>query len=351
MTSEVHEDLFNIIQNPNLKLDARILGFQSLLGLSGTSDGILKIISFKKYVPFLVKYIEETNGNEETLNLAYKCVINISTVQEGVTALLNSEDLIISLLNRICDINYKYIKDICSILSNVSRFDDILLQNDCFSDAELLNKILKAFMSKQSEIKEKYKFLALYFANLSGYPSRRKLMLENENFIEFIFQSYNTSDTNVRRIGVALSLRNLCSEQSSHVMLLEKGILPVLLLPLMGSEEYEEENMEKLPVECQYLEDTKEREILPIIRRALVQALSLLCYSRRGWEYLKDHSVYYVIRELHVWEADFDTKEAIETLVGFLLVIDYSKVNNEADELVTPSVTEILKDIPDFVIT
>ncbi|GFV77757.1 protein HGH1 homolog [Trichonephila clavipes] len=351
MTSEVHEDLLNVLQNTASRLGPRILGFEYLLGLSATYDGILEIISFKKYVPFLVKYIGETNCNKETLNLAYKCVINISTVQEGVVALLNSKDLVISLLNRICDINYIFIKEICYILSNMSRFEDILQQNDCFLDAELLDKILKVFMSNHSEVKEKFQFLALYFANMSGYPSRRKLMLENEKFIDFIFLSYNASETNVRRIGIALTLRNLCSEQSSHIMLLEKGILPVLLLPLMGSEEYEEEEMEKLPVECQYLEDTKERERLPIIRRALVQALSLLCYTKRGWEYLKEHSVYYVIRELHKWEADFDTKEAIETLVGFLLVIDYSKMSHEADELVAPSVTEILKDIPDFVVS
>ncbi|GFY58620.1 protein HGH1 homolog [Trichonephila inaurata madagascariensis] len=350
MNLETHEEFLNVLQNT--RLGPRILGFEYLLGLSATDDGILEILSFKKYVPFLVKYIGETNCNKETLSLAYKCVINISTVQEGVMALLNSKDLVISLLNRICDINYKFIKEICYILSNMSRYKEILQQNDCFLDAELLDKILKVFMSNHSEVKEKFQFLALYFANMSGYPSRRKLMLENEKFIDFLFSSYIfSSETNVRRIGIALTLRNLCSEQSSHAMLLEKGILPVLLLPLMGSEEYEEEEMEKLPLECQYLEDAKERERLPVIRRALVQALSLLCYTKRGWEYLKEHSVYYVTRELHKWEADFDTKEAIETLVGFLLVIDYSKMSHEADELVTPSVTEILKDIPDFVVS
>ncbi|GFT11192.1 protein HGH1 homolog [Nephila pilipes] len=350
MTNEVHEDLLNIIQNTKLKLDVRIQGFQYLLGISASHEGILQIISFKKYVPFLVKYILETNCAEETFNLAYRCVINISTVREGVLTLLNSKDLVIFFLLRICDIHGEHIKEICYILSNMSRFDDILLQNDCFSDAGLLDKVLKAFMTNQSEIQEKYQFLALYFANLSGYSDRRKLMFENERFLDFIFHSYNSSETNVRRIGAALTLRNLCSEQSSHIMLLEKGLLPVLLLPLMGSEEYEEEDMEKLPVECQYLEDNKEREKLPVIRRALVQALSLLCYSKRSWEYLKEHSVYCVVRELHKWEADFDTKDAIETLVGFLFVVDYSKVNCGTDELIAPSVTEILEDIPDFVV-
>ncbi|GIY35052.1 protein HGH1 homolog [Caerostris extrusa] len=154
-------------------------------------------------------------------------------------------------------------------------------------------------------------------------------------------------------MGTALTLRNICYETDLHTTLHQRDILPVLLLPLMGNDRFEDEIMEHLPIDCQYLEESKTREPDAQVRKALVQALSLLCYTEYGWNYLKDHSVYHVCRELHLWETDPSTKEAIETLVGFLLVENYSGLDpgNNEDSLVVPSVTEIVKDIPDFILT
>ncbi|KAF8787812.1 Protein HGH1 like protein [Argiope bruennichi] len=177
-------------------------------------------------------------------------------------------------------------------------------------------------------------------------------LISNEKFITSFVHHINLKDPYVRRVGIAVTLRNLCSETSVHKLLIEKDVLSVLLLPLMGPEEYEEEHMEKLPIDCQYLESSKERESVPQIRRALVQALSLLCYTEDGWNYLITHSVYFVIRDLHKWETDPTTKEAIETLVGFLLVEQYGEVNTAAggSGILTPSVTEIVNDLPDFIV-
>ena len=53
-------------------------------------------------------------------------------------------------------------------------------------------------------------------------------------------------------------------------------ILPHLLLPLAGPEEFPEDDMEKLPPDVQYLEEDKERETDPDIRRMLLEALLLV---------------------------------------------------------------------------
>lgn len=50
-------------------------------------------------------------------------------------------------------------------------------------------------------------------------------------------------------------------------------ILPSLLLPLAGPEQFEEEKMEKLPEDLQYLPDDKKREEDPDIRKMLIEAL------------------------------------------------------------------------------
>lgn len=51
-------------------------------------------------------------------------------------------------------------------------------------------------------------------------------------------------------------------------------LLPSLLLPLAGPEEFDEEDMEKLPPDLQYLEPEKTREPLPAIRANLLEAIT-----------------------------------------------------------------------------
>lgn len=51
-------------------------------------------------------------------------------------------------------------------------------------------------------------------------------------------------------------------------------LLPKLLLPLAGPEEFDEEDNDKLPIDLQYLSEDKTREEDPDIRRMLIEALT-----------------------------------------------------------------------------
>ena len=53
----------------------------------------------------------------------------------------------------------------------------------------------------------------------------------------------------------------------------EVDILPRLLLPLAGPEEFDEEDTAKLPDDLQYLGDDKTREPEPEIRKMLVESI------------------------------------------------------------------------------
>ena len=68
----------------------------------------------------------------------------------------------------------------------------------------------------------------------------------------------------------------LCCFVEHHEWLLSDHVdlLPRLLLPLAGPEEFDEEEMEKLPIDLQYLEPDKEREPDTDIRRLLVEAIN-----------------------------------------------------------------------------
>lgn len=57
-------------------------------------------------------------------------------------------------------------------------------------------------------------------------------------------------------------------------------LLPKLLLPLAGHEEFDEEDNDKLPIDLQYLGEEKTREQDPDIRKMLLEALTQVLLLR-----------------------------------------------------------------------
>jgi hypothetical protein len=67
------------------------------------------------------------------------------------------------------------------------------------------------------------------------------------------------------------------SENHDWLLSPEVDILPHLLLPLAGPEEFTDDEMDKLPLELQYLPEDKMREPDPDIRKMLLEALIQVC--------------------------------------------------------------------------
>lgn len=112
-----------------------------------------------------------------------------------------------------------------------------------------------------------------------------------------------------------------CVPTDEHSWLLgeDVDILPHLLLPLAGPEEFDDEDNSKLPVDLQWLPEDKKRENDPDIRRMLLEALEQLCATKVHREYMRDHNVYIILRELHKWEKDRQVLLACENLVDLLI--------------------------------
>lgn len=106
-----------------------------------------------------------------------------------------------------------------------------------------------------------------------------------------------------------------------HAWLLgpDVDILPHLLLPLAGPEEFDEEDNGKLPIDLQWLPEDKKRESDPDIRRMLLEALEQLCATRLHRELMRERNVYVILRELHKWEKDRQVLLACENLVDLLI--------------------------------
>lgn len=78
-------------------------------------------------------------------------------------------------------------------------------------------------------------------------------------------------------IFVCINSKNLfcfCLDKHEWLLSEDLDLLPRLLLPLAGPEQFDDEDNEKLPIDLQYLSDDKERESDTDLRLALIQALT-----------------------------------------------------------------------------
>ena len=115
-------------------------------------------------------------------------------------------------------------------------------------------------------------------------------------------------------------------------------LLPRLLLPLCGPEEFDADDMELMPEEIQFLDTSKMRESDPVIMRTLLEALLLLCSTRHGRQVLRDRKVYPVLRVLHSAQDNTEVNGVIDEIVQLLMRDEANfddAINDNAESLPT----------------
>ncbi|CAM9131962.1 unnamed protein product [Bubo scandiacus] len=158
--------------------------------------------------------------------------------------------------------------------------------------------------------------------NLSQLPEGRRGLLDRSRCsVQRLLPFTQYKDSTVHRRGVVGALRNCCFEAEDHEWLLseEVDILPFLLLPLAGPEEFPEDEMERLPLDLQYLPQDKQREEEPDIRKMLLEAIMLLTATKPGRRVVRDKGTYVILRELHRCEREPDVLAACENLIQVLI--------------------------------
>jgi hypothetical protein len=186
-----------------------------------------------------------------------------------------------------------------------------------------------------------YDYLAYAFAELAKYQAVRKYFTTPRNDDEgqiplskiYVFTEH-ASD--VRRRGVANTIKNVCFEVSAHHLLLaddDRGVLPYLLRPLMGGEEYADDENESMFDELQLLPPDKEREKEPEILTTYLDALILLTTTRMGRDIMRHRQVYPIIRDCHAAVDNEQVQEACDRLVQVIM-------RDEAPDDI-PKVTEL----------
>jgi len=128
--------------------------------------------------------------------------------------------------------------------------------------------------------------------------------------------------SDLRRRGIASTIKNACFDLPTHSSFLSPtqiNLLPYLLSPLMGPEEYPDDEMSKLPEDLQLLPPTKRRDPKVDILTTHVESILLLATARSGREVLRESGVYPVLREAHLAVESEGFREVVDRVVQVLM--------------------------------
>ena len=197
-----------------------------------------------------------------------------------------------------------------------------------------------------------FDYLSYFFADLAKFPKGRDYLTSaqehDSNIIPITkIQVFTDHASHIRRLGVASTIKNAAFRIPAHPVLTSNlspdpnlpppsigaNLLPYILLPLMGPEEYADEDTEGMLDELQLLEPDKEREKDVEIMKAHLETLLLLCTTQEGREVLRRVQVYPIVRECHLHVDDEGVREACDRVVQVIM----RKEEGDEEEEIPPN--------------
>lgn len=253
----------------------------------------------------------------------------------------------------------------CMLLANLAKSDSVTkllklkreVPRPLSTSPIAIDQLLDCFVKGASGSYNKdadYDYLCYLFADLAKHEEGRKHFLtarsegEGESTEKVIpltkLVVFTEHASEIRRRGVASTIKNVCFDIKAHEELLSEdgvNLLQYILLPLMGNEEYKDEDTDGMLDECQLLPPDKEREKQPDIICIHLETLLLLTTTPEGRKKLRDVKVYPIVRELHMQVNDENVREGCDRLVQVLMRGEEGDRNPAAD---MPKVQELEED-------
>jgi len=321
----------------------KVAALEYFLGLSNSPEGVSLIVSSNDgRVISSILVLTFADKSAPVVENCLKILINLTVDDDVSWALLNltnSADLPKRLLRVVVDRKHVFADQVCGILCNLTRSTRCSLRmaeviaeesaeegdGGCVS---MHNLVLALTTEKYNEFATLH-YLAPFISNLTQVKSVRNFVMDEKRcVIQRLLPFMNYEKSPERRGGVIGILRNCCFDVERHEWLLmgdDVDLLPRLLLPLTGPEEFDDEDNEKLPEDLQYLPEDKSREPDPDLRKMLVETIFKLCTTKKCRRYIREKNAYVIMRELHKWEKDRNVELAVMKLVDLLIGDDDGK--------------------------
>ncbi|XP_069588208.1 protein HGH1 homolog [Ranitomeya imitator] len=330
---------------PGVRADVKSQALEYVLGVSATPEGRRSLCE----LPGLVRAVLDVTSDPSPplIQDSYHILVNLTSDPCTHRFLLEIPPLLPALAERLTDPHYVYADSVCTVLCNLSREEASCRAVITALTDRGLNKLLEMICSPHYNAAAALHYLGPLMCNLTQLPEGRSFILDRSRCVlQRLLPYAHFQGSVVRRGGIVGTLRNCCFSHGDHSWLLGDDIdlLPFLLLPLAGGEEYGEDEVEVLPPDLQYLPEDKQREPDPDIRKMLIECLQLLCATPDGRRILKGRGTYLILRSLDSWETEADVKRSCEKVIQILIGDEpESGLENLLEVSVPPEVEKQLK--------
>ncbi|KAK0715779.1 hypothetical protein B0H67DRAFT_581600 [Lasiosphaeris hirsuta] len=326
------EELVGFIAHPNPNV--RQLAIENLVPYSTEQPSIFKTEKLLpvKHLKFLVR--DDPKIAEHALTI----LINLSGDREVLEAVATDEKFLGIVLTNVADPEESNANLLSMFLANMAKWDGlkgIATQKQSSpatlgSDDNVLNQLMDLFVKGANgsyNKKADFDYLAYLFADLAKHPEIRQYFVQKQEYDDVIplnkIKVFTEHKSDVRRKGVASAIKNVAFDVPSHPTFLDEdgiNILPYVLLPITGNEQYDEDEMLAMLPDLQLLPPDKQRDTDNHIIQTHVETLMLFTSTREGRDLMRSVNVYPIIRETHLRVDDEDVQEACDRLVQVLMM-------------------------------
>jgi len=311
---------------------------ENLVGYSTAQPSLFKYNNLEpiKDLRLLVR------GYTQIAHNAITMLINLSEDREILDILVSDKTFVEDVLLRLTSEKEPNANLLSMLVANLSKSDPFAeslltlsravpkpLSTSPIAIDQLLDLFVKGAAGSYNKAAD-YDYLSYLFADMAKHASGRAHFLalrkEDSDIIplsKIVVFTEHSSD--IRRRGVASTIKNCCFDSGAHRGLLgteaDEGVnlLPYVLLPLMGPEDYSDEDTEGMLDELQLLPPDKSRETDKEIIKTHLETLLLLTTTREGRDRLRNVKVYPIVRELHMHSDDEEVQEACDRLVQVVM--------------------------------
>ncbi|KAF9356244.1 hypothetical protein BGX34_010023 [Mortierella sp. NVP85] len=335
--------------------EVRQIAINNIVSFTPSSSEFFRV--FLKHAKPLCKDLKALVKEDAVIaHDAIVSLINLSG-EAVITAELDDESFIKYLIFNIILSKTNILADLAvMLLSNISKHDSIAekimslsgkpiegLTTATSAVGQLADIFLKG-VDKGYNPQCNFDHLASVFATLAAFPKGRTLLFAKDDTGLSPLSKivcFTEHPSVIRRGGVITTIKNASFSIDDHTAFLDESdinVLPYILLPLCGPEEFDLDDMEGMPEDIQLLPPTKKREADARLRVTLLESLVLLTTSRQGRDYLREKKTYPVVQKMHLAEPEEDVKEVAEQIVNMLMrdeAPEISEIQEDDEDAIT----------------
>ncbi|GAW21587.1 hypothetical protein ANO14919_111100 [Xylariales sp. No.14919] len=338
------EELVGLVADRNPQV--RAIAAEHLVPYSISQPNIFKTENLKPIHNLKLLIKDLPNIAEHIITI----LINLSADHEILENLVSDDKFVSEVLRQIIipvEPNANLLSMLLANLAKSDSFKSIVQKkqtppDELKSDDRVINQLVDLFVKEAAYNKHAdFDHLSYLFADLTKHAEVRHHFVRRQDYDGVIpitkLKVFTEHKSNIRRKGVASTIKNVAFDVPSHPLFMSEDnidILPYILLPITGNEEYDlEESMAMLP-DLQLLPPDKQRDSDPNIIQTHVETLLLLSTTREARDRMREVKVYPIIRETHTRVQNEGVQDACERLVQVLM-------RDEADEKLESRVEDL----------